>query len=424
LSARKRLVFKSAASVIDQVLLSGLNFLIGLALIRFATKETYGLYSQLFAGGLLVTTLLDALIGTALTTLSSRLSEEEGKKLVARAARLHWAANALLAAAGGGTVWVMSGSFAEGESPAVLALSFAAFLLALGGREYCRTALFIELKSEQVVRLDFTFVMLTIVGAVAFFWLDSVSVTMIFSLLALSNGVAAVLFSGDLWRGAGTNTPWVAYAGDIRTLWAMSRWALIGSLLGWLGNNSYLYFTSGMVGVAALADMNAARLLLIPITIAGMAWSRMAQPAMGREIAARSWESLHRYVVRSFIAIEGFTVLYVAALMMAFPLLSEYVFGEKYRHVAQLVFLWGCYFGINAARNVGTVLLTSFGEFQILFWQGAISLAVLVSLWWFLIPRFGVVGVLGAMIIVEILELVVNHAYLIPRAKRLQLLAA
>jgi O-antigen/teichoic acid export membrane protein len=231
------------------------------------------------------------------------------------------------------------------------------------------------------------------------------------------------LFSGDLWRGAGKNTPWAAYAGDIRTLWVMSRWALIGSLLGWLGNNSYLYFTSGMVGVAALADMNAARLLLIPITIAGMAWSRMAQPAMGREIAARSWVALHRYVVRSFMAIEGFTVLYVAALMVAFPLLSEYIFGEKYRHVAQLVFLWGCYFGINAARNVGTVLLTSFGEFQILFWQGAISLAVLVSLWWFLIPRFGVEGVLGAMIIVETLELAVNHAYLIPRAKRLQLLA-
>ena len=78
------------ASVIDQALLSGLNLLIGLALIRYASKETYGLYAQLFAAGLLTTTLLDALIGTALTTLSTRLASGDRTGFVARVVREDW----------------------------------------------------------------------------------------------------------------------------------------------------------------------------------------------------------------------------------------------------------------------------------------------------------------------------------------------
>ena len=37
----------TAISVIDQGLLSGVNFLLALLLIRFATTEEYGLYTQL-----------------------------------------------------------------------------------------------------------------------------------------------------------------------------------------------------------------------------------------------------------------------------------------------------------------------------------------------------------------------------------------
>jgi O-antigen/teichoic acid export membrane protein len=67
---------------------------------------------------------------------------------------------------------------------------------------------------------------------------------------------------------------------------------------------------------------------------------------------------------------------------------------------------------------MGTVLLTSFGAFRALFWQGAASLVVLLSLSWLLIPQFGVAGALAAMVAVELLELATNHAYLLPMVKR------
>lgn len=407
--------------MVDQVLLSGLNFGIGIALIRYASKETYGLYSQLFAAGVLSTTLLDALIGSALTTLSARRSVDERVTLVARTLRIQWAASGLLAIMAGVGIGVLSTTVGLSENPLGLALAFAAFIFALGCREYCRTALFIESRPDIVAKLDAIFVAMTVLGSALLLLVDRVTVTEIMCLLATANGVVAVLYSTDLVKTEGSSATWRHYVTDFQLLWSLSRWALIGSIAGWLVNNSYLYVAGGFLGVAALADLNAARLLLIPISILGVAWSRVARPTLGQMIAATEWDPIRGFLLKSTLAMEGFTVVYVVVLWLAFPWLSIHVLGEKYQHISHLLLLWGIYFAVNSARNVGTTLLTSFGAFKALFWQGLASLPVLLVACWVLMPRFGVMGALGAMITVEAWELLVNWVYLLPRARQQQL---
>lgn len=420
--SRRPFLFRSMASIIDQVLLSGLNFLIGIALIRYASKETYGLYSQLFGVGLLTVTLLEAMIGSALTTLSARLTPGDQASFVARTARIQWAISAAFAVIAGAGVAILAVTMKLSESPLFLALSFGAFIFSLGSREYCRTALFIDLRPDLVAKMDLIFVLSTTFGATLLFFVDHISVTQIVALLATSNGVAAWLYSASLMRGVGRSANWKEYSNDIRSLWSLSRWAVAGSVLGWFGNNSYLYFVGGIAGVAALADLNAARLLLMPIVIVGMAWSRVARPTMGQVIASADWPTLRHFVLKSFFIIEGAIAAYVAILVASFPWLSSHVLDSKYQNILALLLLWGCYFAANAARNIGTMVLTSFGAFRALFWQGLASVLFLVTTWLWLIPLFGVAGGVAAMIVVELGELLANHLYLIPRA-RLKLLA-
>jgi O-antigen/teichoic acid export membrane protein len=406
------------ASVIDQALLSGLSFLIGLALIRFASKETYGLYSQLYGVGLLTTTLLGALIGSALNTLASRLPADERLRFVARTARLQWLASSLLAVIAGLAVGAITSMVELTKSPVLLALSFTAFIFAQGCREYCRTALFIESRADAVARMDLVFVLTTILGASVFLVDGDISVPLIFFLLALSNGIASLWYSATLWRSTPQETNWEKYRADARRLWSLSRWAVIGSVVGWLGNNSYLYFAGVMAGVAALAELNAARLLLIPIVIVGMAWVTVARPAMGQMIANAEHAKLRAFVLKSTVAMGVFAVAYVAILFVSFPWLSGRIFGDKYSDLSHLMLLWGVYFAANVVRNVGTVLLTSYGTFRDLFWQGIVSLIILLAASMALTPVLGVAGALSAMILVELWELVVNYVYLLPRARR------
>ena len=201
--SRRPFLFRSLVSIIDQVLLSGLNFMIGIALIRYASKETYGLYSQLFGVGLLITTLLEAMIGSALTTLSARLTSIDRSTFLARAARIQWAASAIYAVIAGLGVGILVNTLDLSEDPLLLALSFGAFIFTLASREYCRTALFIDLRPDLATKMDFIFVLTTVFGAALIFLAGHVSLTQVISLLAASNGVAAMFYSGSLIREIG-----------------------------------------------------------------------------------------------------------------------------------------------------------------------------------------------------------------------------
>ena len=117
-------------------------------------------------------------------------------------------------------------------------------------------------------------------------------------------------------------------------------------------------------------------------------------------------------------AIESFAVFYVLALWLMFPLLSAHLLGAKYQNILPFILLWGLYFAVNAARTMGTVLLSSFGAYRALFWQGAVSLVILMTMSLLLIPEYGVGGALAAMIVVEVIELATNHLYLLPMVKR------
>ena len=180
-----------------------------------------------------------------------------------------------------------------------------------------------------------------------------------------------------------------------------------------------MYFVAEVVSIEALADVNAARLLLAPIFVVGMAWSRVARPAVGELIASSNSAAVDRFVTRSFLALEGIIAVYLVILLGIFPLLTTYVLGEKYRDLStMLVLWWGCYFAVSTARGIGTVVLVSLGEYQALFWQTLISVLLLLLAWWWSIPRFGVTGAVLSMVAVEFGRLVANHAYQLPRVKR------
>ena len=73
---------RSLSSLLDQVLLSALNFGIAFLLIQGIGKAEYGLYVQLWLFGLLATSIVDALLGNAFNSLNNRPGEERPPDLL------------------------------------------------------------------------------------------------------------------------------------------------------------------------------------------------------------------------------------------------------------------------------------------------------------------------------------------------------
>jgi O-antigen/teichoic acid export membrane protein len=153
------------------------------------------------------------------------------------------------------------------------------------------------------------------------------------------------------------------------TIRGHGRWAVLGVIVGWLSNYSCVYLSGAWLGLAAIADLNASRLLLMPIPLAVAAWSRVARPEASRLMAEHNWSGLRKLTIVSVLGIELVVFAYVGAMLLTLPWLEAYVIGSKYSGLGPLIMLWGGYFAINSVRTIGTSWLMSGGAFVLCsFW--------------------------------------------------------
>jgi O-antigen/teichoic acid export membrane protein len=233
--------------------------------------------------------------------------------------------------------------------------------------------------------------------------------------LGCANMVGLLLAKGILPAYTADTT---AKQHTIAEIWQRGKWALPGALVAWLTNYSYLFLAAAFLGITASADLNAARLLLMPISLCVLAWSRIARPAASRLYAAKDWTQLNRLAWVSVIGMEALTALYVGVLWLMLPWLQTHVLGEQYQNTTPLVLAWGFYFAVNAARWIGSSWLTSNDQYKQLLISGVVSLAVMLTASLLLIPSYGAWGAVAALVIVEIVDLILIWCIFLPMARR------
>ncbi len=448
MSFTKKFLSSSILSVIDQGMLSALNFAIGMLLIRLATKEDYGLYGQLYAGGLLAGLVVDSWIAGPLTTVASAVQENTRKALL----RHYWIRQIWSTLLMGGLAFVIVAfipAATHNSQPGyLLAIAFAAYVIGNGVREYGRTVGFIQSDIFAVLRQDIVYVTLVALSLLALYLTDHLGLEWIFTCLASSSIICSLLgigrlkantsnhsdhqnqTSSDTANETASKTANDTLSGakitqvqeDLQqvivdhqdTISGHGRWAILGVLVGWLSNYSYVYLSGAWLGVAAIADLNASRTLLMPIPLAVAAWSRIARPEASRLMAEQNWTGLRKLTLFSIAGIELVVLAYVGVMLLMLPWLEAHVIGAKYSGLDPLVMLWGAYFAINAARWVGTSWLSSGGAFRSLFYLGSVTLVLVLGITSWTIPHLGRSGAIIALIAVEVFELFVVWKYILP----------
>lgn len=414
----KRLLAHSLASLIDQALLSGLNFALGLLLIRMATKQTYGVYSQLFVVGIFVSTVIDALITSPLTTIAPGKSPDQRRALANSLLRFQWQVSLTLAVLFGIGSAIVAGAAGIDAHPVLLGLAFAIYLAANARREYDRSISFIEARPHSVLRTDMAYALAVAAGIGILLLAGYLTVPGILLVLGLANLAGMWGNHADDRMQPSPASPTITYRDAVAEVMQRGRWSLPGALVAWATNYSYLYLAAAMLGVAAAADLNASRLLLVPISLSVLAWSRVARPMASRLFAARDWKHLDRLALASVVGIETVTVFYVLALWLALPWLQTHVLGAKYHDLGPMVLAWGGYFAINAARWIGSSWLTSNDQYRLLLISGVSCLIVMLAASSILIPRYGAWGAIVALIIVEAFDLLLIWLVLLPLLRR------
>lgn len=386
-------------SLLDQVLLSVSNFLIGLVFIKFATKQDYYAYSQLVGYIALTSALQGALVNSTALTVLPPMSGAARE----RTANVYFSAQTLLsvvaALLGGLAIWFWPTLVSMDSVPGSLALGMTALVAASWMREFLRNFLFINQSAADCLKMDVTYVLSLglLIGLIIAGGQVQTSAMM------LAMGFAGLLVALPwLWRAA---LHWNLNPQDWRALWVqvmpLAVWSVPAGVVAWAFGNGYLLIGAKSIGPEAMAEIVAAKLFTAPLGTLFVAWANIFRPKVSRSIAHGQRAEVLRLTRISVLGVLGIVAAYGLALNLAYPHLEAYVLGHKYKGLQGDIFWWNVFFLASGISGVCNGVLLAGGRFRHSFYAAFIAAWPCLLSMMLLVQWFGKAGLMGGLVIGE-----------------------
>lgn len=401
----RRLLGGAIISVIDQGVLSAVNLLIGLAFIKYAGKLEYGVYVQLFALMMLSQTMQNALInGPILTLIPKRRMRRRQAMLVHLFRFQTLVALGLVVVSVVGMEIAILGLSVPGVSQDVV-VPFTLAVFGLWAREYARSYYFLRLETTAVLLVDAAYVGFVLAALAMGVLIGHFGLSWVLASVGLGNLFAAALgLRRTPLRMFGAHGRAASSLGDA---WEMGRWTMPGAMTSWVANHSFVFVVAGVIGANAAADVSAARILLMPAGLCVVAWGKIYLPQASTWIGQNALPTLVRVGLISGGLLVAVVVLYMLVLGAAYPLLEQYLLGDKYAGLLPMCISWSAFFAANAYRVIATMALTAAELYRLLLVYTVLGQVVGLPLVIGLTMQFGAIGAIWALTTVEVLLIVV-----------------
>lgn len=379
--ARSGLLRQFSTTVVDQVVLSGANFLVGLLLIRQTSDMDYGLF-------VLVQSAITLLMSGQMAWLSSPLAVLAPGKAPALRRLMVGAVEIsqrrfLRRASAAALIVPVAGYFLHvwtGLECLVIALGIAACWTALQ-REYLRSVLLIYGRPQSMLRADLVNVGVLLAGAMIAAYGPRPAV-----LWAVAALIVSALAGEATARHSLAQDPGFV-AGDAAPFWKEMRplavWATVGAMTYWIYNQSYNYVLASRIDLTAVADVNAARLLLMPTIVLTVGVKTLLVPTAASWLAESSVGRLIRRLLLFATGIALIDVVYCVLLWIFRDLLSHDLMHKTIGNRDLLLMLWAALSLIALYRDLLQTGLFALRKFRSLAGVTAVSAAVSLTIMWF-----------------------------------------
>ena len=398
----RRLLHFFGTGVVDQVLLSGANFMVGFAMIRFTSDVDYGQFVLAQSAILLLTSAQSAWLAPLCAILPAKSADIRRAIVGAvEASQTRFLRILVMAALVVTAVGYLTGAW----SGVVALVSGGAVLAAWTAlqREYVRSVLVIYARPQSVLWADVIYIaVLLITVAFAVFGAKFHSIWAV---------IALIIAGWAGWAGAhrsfAGDPGWVS--GDAKPYWREMRplaiWSATGAVTYWLLAQSYNYVLATRLDFTAVINVNAARLVMMPVIVFTLGINNLMLPVAANWLAEFG---LHRLMRRLAVLTVG--ILALDALYFAFAwffrdwLISDLlhkVIGDRDR----LLLLWACVSVIFLLREVLQAALFALKRVKSMAWLIAFSSLVSLATTWFGIAHWGAAAALFGQIAGECVNL-------------------
>jgi len=399
--SRIRVLQLFSAAVVDQILLSGANFLVGFLLIRNTSDADYGLYVLVQSAVLLLITAQTSWLSTPLAVLAPKRTDDVKRRMVGA---VEAAQRRFLRRVGMAAICVPALGFFlkfwDAFSATLIAVAVLAGWAALQ-REYVRRVLLIYSRANTLLGVDAVYVVIFVGGTL--FAVFGPKHAVIWAVVAMT--VAGWVGAKAAHAALGREPGWVAgeASGVLRELRRLGIWASVGALTYWLFSQSFNYMLASRLDLKAVADVNAARLLIMPAMVFTIGMESLLLPKSAGWLASIGLRSLLSRLAAIFVAVALLELGYFALVWIFRDWLSGDFLHKVIHDRDRLLTLWACIALIGLLRIVFQTALVALEPLKQMAGITSVSAVLSLAIMWFGINWWGPAGVLIGQIAGDLL---------------------
>lgn len=383
-------------ALIDQALVSGTNFLVGILLVRYLGIEQYGQFVLAWMIVQFVMSVQNALIVSPMLSIAPKLADGERTEYLSATIVLQVVLALVCATLATGLALLPMSLKPGWLTPGVM-IPLAACLVLVQLQDYVRRNLFCRRASRQAFYVDLLAygvqIPLVFVVIKAYPAFENALIVIVLAMLIS-------LAVGWRWLGLTPVADGKAISAAIRH-WRSSKWLLGSAVLQWVSGNYFLVIAAAVLGPAAVGAIRAAQNLLGLTHILFQGLENIVPGEASQRLSAGGGRALGRYVAKvTLIMLIGTGLVAMVAAQLAEPLL-RLAYGEvDPRSVMAMIWYVPIYMSIAVLLplRAGLRSLERTRAIFIAYVLGA-SFALLSA--GLMVKGFGIQGVMAGMLLVE-----------------------
>ena len=336
---------KSYLALIDQGLVSGVNFITGLLLARFLGMDGYGQFVLAYGIILFLSGIQMALIISPMMVMGPTIGDDQKSvyyRAVARQQLVFAAACVLIVYCFTFTVGRL---FPEWQLQPIAA-PLAAVAVLFTTQDFIRRLLFVLNQAlpallNDLVSYGLQLTLLIVLGihsdltAGDALWIIALTSLAAIITLPLLSRIANAYVLGSMRRLPENATD--------RQHWEFGKWLIGRNIVYWGGTQLLIYMAGAMLSVAAVGAMTAARNIVGLTNLLFLAMENLVPSRAARIYSQRGIAALGRYLRRVSVIGGGLTLAIVGIAAIAPEFWLKLFYGEAYQGYGWVV-IWWCVF--------------------------------------------------------------------------------
>ncbi|OGS95812.1 MAG: hypothetical protein A3K04_06840 [Gallionellales bacterium RBG_16_56_9] len=351
-------------SLLNQVINSGGNFVVGVYLARSLSLTDFGLYGISFGICMLYVGIGNAVLLTQMVVNMPDKPESSKEGYAGRmllGALMLGAATLILVTLGALTALMVQPDWKRFSGIiAAVALAAVAFL----GKEFLISYAYMRRKETLALLVSTVSVGILCSGLVIEFLagieLSAQNVLLLYASAAAA-GAAVGYWISPISIGSGAQ----GLLQDLVEAWRHGRWALGGVTVTWIQAQTYTYVLAVFLGPAGVGQANAARIFISPFSFLIPAINQVAIPRLA-DLREKDPARMLRVSILLTTGLVFFTLIYSAILLDSADFISTLVLGRRDAGIQSLIPIWCIVLVVQMGLTGGSALLKVMRRFRIL----------------------------------------------------------